>query len=680
MSSLFEKSISTLYGVGEKRSALFSRLGITTVGELLRFYPRTYEDFTTPVDINTLKAGDISCIKATLESPVVSTRISGGRLIAHGRVFDQTGFITITFFNNKYIDKMLVSSREYRFYGRVSSSRGGLEMVSPTFSDVEKDSSIHPIYHATSGLTSANIESAVKQALRLLPNEVGEPIPKFILDKYDLASLDFAIRKIHFPENSDELQRARERLVFEELLVLSLGLRRLKSSKREETSVKLEKDYTDEFYSLLPFKPTKAQLRVSAECISDMIHATSPMNRLIQGDVGSGKTAVAAALCYTVIKNGWQAAFMAPTEILAQQHYEFLSRTLENTGIRVELLSGSVTPAKKRRLYQQLADGDIDLIVGTNAIISEELEFHALGLAVTDEQHRFGVRQRAKLSSKGEKPHTLVMSATPIPRTLALIIYGDLDISVIDELPPGRKKVSTYLMRSQKRAAMYGFIKDYLDKGFQAFIVCPTVEENELNIASATEYYEKLRDKDFKNYTVGLLHGKMKTKDKDEIMRQFVSGEIQLLVSTTVIEVGVDVPNAVIMAVENAERFGFSQLHQLRGRVGRGGEKSFCFLISDAKGEDTLKRLKTMCRTSNGFEIADMDLKLRGPGDFFGSRQHGLPELHIADLANMEALTLAQKAADEIEHRPQGLMSDDCRYLRAEIRRLFGRVGAEGMN
>lgn len=680
MSSLFEKNISSLYGVGEKRSALFRRLGINTVGELLRFYPRTYEDFTKPVDINTIKAGDSYCIKASLETPVSSTRISGGRIISHVRVFDQTGFITLTFFNNKYIDKMLLTGREYRFYGKVNSTARGLEMVSPTFSDVEKDSSIHPIYHATAGLTSANIESAVKQALRLLPSEVGEPIPQYILDKYALASLSFAIRKIHFPENSDELRKARERLVFEELLVLSLGLRRLKSSKREETSVSLKTDYTDEFYSLLPFKPTNAQLRATADCVSDMINASSPMNRLIQGDVGSGKTAVAAALCYTVIKNGWQAAFMAPTEILARQHYDFLSKTLADTKIRVELLSGSVTSAKKKKLYKSLADGDIDLIVGTHAIISQGVEFRALGLAVTDEQHRFGVRQRARLSSKGEKPHTLVMSATPIPRTLALIIYGDLDISVIDELPPGRKKVATYLMSAQKREAMYGFIKDYLDQGFQAYIVCPTVEEGELNLASATEYYERLRDDKFKSYSVGLLHGKMKTKDKDEVMHRFVSGEIQLLVATTVIEVGVDVPNAVIMAVENAERFGFSQLHQLRGRVGRGGEKSFCFLISDAKGEDTLKRLKTMCHTSNGFEIADMDLKLRGPGDFFGSRQHGLPELHIADLANMEAMMLAQKAADEIENRPQGLLSDDCRYLRAEIRRLFGQVGAEGMN
>ncbi len=680
MASLFEKKIETLWGVGEKRAKLFNRLGVFTVGELLRFYPRTYEDYTNPVDISSAQYGEYCCVRAVLESPVVTSRISGGRLISRGRIFDESGFMTITFFNNRVIDKMLKSGREYTFYGKVTTSRGEAEMVSPMFSDVETGHRIRPVYPATAGLSSVQIESAMSQAIKLLPQEVKEPIPDWILERYDIEGLNFAIRKIHFPDNADELKKARKRLVFEELLLLSLGLRRLKSIKREETSITIKKDYSSEFYSLLPFKPTDAQLKVTSECVNDMINSTSPMNRLIQGDVGSGKTAVAAALCYTVIKNGWQAAFMAPTEILAQQHYEALSKILDGAGVRTELLIGSVTAANKRKLLDRLAKGEIDLLIGTNAIISDGVEFKALGLAVTDEQHRFGVRQRAKLISKGNKPHTLVMSATPIPRTLALIVYGDLDISIIDEFPPGRQSVSTFLIGSKKRLSMYGFIKDHLDKGLQAYIICPTVEENELNIASANEYFEKMRSEEFKGYKVGLLHGKLKAKEKDAVMRDFVDGKIQLLVATTVVEVGVDVPNAAIMAVENAERFGFSQLHQLRGRVGRGKEKSYCFLISDAHGEETLKRLKTMCRTNNGFEIADMDLKLRGPGDFFGSRQHGLPEMHIADLADMDSLCLAQCAADEIERLPNGLDSIECRGLRAEILRLFSNVGSEGMN
>lgn len=680
MASLFEKEIETLRGVGAKRGELFRKVGVNTVGDLLRFYPRTYEDYTNPIPIENVEIGEYCCVKATLESPVITRRISQGRLISHGTVFDESGFMTVTFFNNRYIGDMLKCGREYTFYGKVSSSRGGVEMLSPIFTDAQTGHKIRPIYHLTAGLSSGHIENAVEQAMRLLPEKIKEPIPSYILSKYNIETLDFAIRKIHFPNNSDELKRARQRLVFEELLVLMLGLKMLKSSKREETPVDIKTDYSNEFYSHLPFKPTNAQLKATAECINDMINSNVPMNRLVQGDVGSGKTAVAAALCYTVIKNGWQAAFMAPTEILAQQHYDSLSKTLEPTGIKTELLIGSITASKKRDIRQRLINGEIDLLIGTNAIISDGVEFKALGLAVTDEQHRFGVRQRAKLMSKGNKPHTLVMSATPIPRTLGLIIYGDLNISLIDELPPGRQKISTFLIGSKKRADMYGFIKDYLDRNLQAYIVCPTVEENELNIVSATEYYEKLRDKDFKNYSVGLLHGKMKAKEKDSVMRKFISGEIQLLVSTTVIEVGVDVPNAVIMAVENAERFGFSQLHQLRGRVGRGSEKSYCFLISDAGGDETLQRLKTMCRTNNGFEIADMDLKLRGPGDFFGARQHGLPEMHIADLADMDSVKLAQQAVEDIEATSPDLKSKDCRGLKAEIRRLFSKVGAEGMN
>ena len=404
------------------------------------------------------------------------------------------------------------------------------------------------------------------------------------------------------------------------------------------------------------------------------------MNRLIQGDVGSGKTAVAAALCYCAAKNGWQAAFMAPTEILAEQHFQSLSGILKGTGVRVELLTGSMTAARKRKIRESLLLGEIDLIIGTHALISDGVEFCRLGLCVTDEQHRFGVSQRAKLLAKGENPHLLVMSATPIPRTLALIIYGDLDISVIDELPPGRQTVDTMLIDSAKRHRMYGFMKKLINEGRQCYIVCPAVEEGELQIASAQEYAEELQKFEFKDYRIGLLHGKMKPAEKERVMRAFADGDTDLLVSTTVIEVGVDVPNAVVMAVENAERFGLSQLHQLRGRVGRGQYKSYCILISDAQNEETVARLRTMCQTNNGFEIADMDLKLRGPGDFFGARQHGLPELKIADLTDMDGLDAAQQAAQKILEESPDLSTGAARSLRAEIRRLFGRVGENGLN
>lgn len=473
---------------------------------------------------------------------------------------------------------------------------------------------------------------------------------------------------------------ARRRLVFEELLILNLGLRRLKAGRKNETSIVMQKDYAGDFFNLLPFRPTKAQLRATGDCVRDMMTGGPPMNRLIQGDVGSGKTAVAAALCYCAAKNGWQAAFMAPTEILAEQHFQSLSGILKGTGVRVELLTGSMTAARKRKIRESLLLGEIDLIIGTHALISDGVEFCRLGLCVTDEQHRFGVSQRAKLLAKGENPHLLVMSATPIPRTLALIIYGDLDISVIDELPPGRQTVDTMLIDSAKRHRMYGFMKKLINEGRQCYIVCPAVEEGELQIASAQEYAEELQKFEFKDYRIGLLHGKMKPAEKERVMRAFADGDTDLLVSTTVIEVGVDVPNAVVMAVENAERFGLSQLHQLRGRVGRGQYKSYCILISDAQNEETVARLRTMCQTNNGFEIADMDLKLRGPGDFFGARQHGLPELKIADLTDMDGLDAAQQAAQKILEESPDLSTGAARSLRAEIRRLFGRVGENGLN
>ena len=675
-------SVTELRGIGPTRAKQLQRLHIETLYDLIAFFPRAYEDRTKLSCVAGLEPGTPACFEAMVISNPQLSRIRKGMELVKVRVADETGRVDLVFFNQPYVKDQLVYGESYRFYGALRDGFG-CQMQNPAFEKADAAGAVTgrilPIYPLTAGISNKLLGACVRQALAACAGNLPDILPASVQQQYDLCPARFAYETVHLPSSFDDLQKARRRLVFEEFFVFSAGLAAIRTQREALHTKAMDTQHMEPFYRLLPFRLTNAQQAAIDDILRDL-SSCRPMNRLVQGDVGSGKTMVAAAACFCTIQNGHQAAFMAPTEILAQQHYSSLTKILEGTDIKSELLIGSITAANKRKIRERLKNGEIDLLIGTNAIISDGVEFKALGLAVTDEQHRFGVRQRAKLSSKGDKPHTLVMSATPIPRTLGLIIYGDLDISLLDELPPGRQKISTFLVGSKKREGMYGFIKDYLDRGLQAYIVCPTVEENELNIASATEYYEKISAEQFKNYSVGLLHGKMKAKEKDAVMRDFLNGKIQLLVSTTVIEVGVDVSNAVIMAVENAERFGFSQLHQLRGRVGRGSEKSYCFLVSDAQGDDTLQRLRTMCRTNNGFEIADMDLKLRGPGDFFGSRQHGLPEMHIADLADMDSLSTAQQAADEIEKEFPGLQGEQCRGLRAEIKRLFSKVGAEGMN
>lgn len=683
MASLFEIPIEKLKGIGAKRAELFRKLGVGSVGELIRYYPRDYEDWSLPTPIAEVTDASPCCIKAVVGSTFNEGYTkNSGKFISKVTVYDESGAMGLLFFNNRYISSMLKYGEEYYFYGKAVRDLKGLQMTAPTFSTVQEGQGVHPVYGLTAGLPNRIVAGAVKSALELLPEEIKDPIPETIRNTYGLCSLEFALRNIHFPKTMEEMKTAKKRLVFEELLILNLGLRQLKNIQREETSITASVDFTEEFKTLLPFQLTNAQNRVIKECIADMKRNTSPMNRLVQGDVGSGKTAVAAALCYHMVKNGHQAAFMVPTEILAQQHYQSVSKLMEHTGIRIELLVGSLTAAKKKALREQLAQGEIDLIIGTHALITDDTQFRSLGLAITDEQHRFGVAQRAKLLSKGENPHLLVMSATPIPRTLGLIIFGDLDISIIDELPPGRQEIETLLIDSHKRVRAYNFLKKHISMGEQCYIVCPLVEEGEgeMDLASAENYAAELMLNQFADLPVGLMHGKMRSAEKDRVMDQFTKGEISLLVATTVIEVGVDVPNATIMMIENAERFGLSQLHQLRGRVGRGSKKSYCILLSDARKEETVARLQTMCRTNNGFEIADEDLKLRGPGDFFGQRQHGLPQLTIAELTDMYSLEASQKAAEEILTLSPDLSHSSLKGLRSEIKRLFRRTGGNTYN
>lgn len=668
----FSEDIQFLKGVGPARAEAFYRLGVDTVGALLRFYPRAYEDWTQLVSIREAPLDRSCCIRGIVSYTPTSVKIPGGMLLTKTSVTDGQGLLNLTFFNNRYVAKMLREGEEYLFFGKVSLNKYyGKEMLSPMFAKREGGERIRPIYAQSGKLTSKVTEGCVREALKVC-GTIPDFMPKDIAARNKFCTLDEAIRNIHFPQSGEALEEARRRLIFDELFTLQLGLLSMRDRLgRRRTSMALRRDFTDEFWTLLPFAPTGAQKRAVREATADLVSG-EPMNRLLQGDVGSGKTAVAAALIYNAAKNGLQSAFMAPTEVLAEQHARTLGRLFENTPLRLALLTGNTPAGQKKEIYRRLAAGELELVVGTHAVIQESVRFSRLGLVVTDEQHRFGVAQRAALAAKGENPHVLVMSATPIPRTLALLVYGDLDVSVLDELPPGRQKIETYRVGSELHGRVYGYIKKHLDRGLQGYIVCPLVEESESELVPAQEYYEALRGGVFKNYRLGLLHGRLGPREKDAVMRDFAAGKIQLLISTVVVEVGVDVPNAAIMVIENAERFGLSQLHQLRGRVGRGGEKSTCILISDAQNEEAKRRFAVLCRTTDGFEIADEDLKLRGPGDFFGSRQHGLPQLRLADiLTDTRQLLLAQDAAKKLLEADRLLSLPEHRGVKKQIDRLF---------
>ena len=676
MAISLDTSIQYLTGVGPKRAALYQKLDIHTVRDLLYYFPRSYIDLTAPCDIAAMPLFEQCAVRARVVAKSAPQYIRRGMTLFRVKVADDSGSMVITFFNAKYAVEALKYDTEYIFYGRSGGTLTRREMASPSIYPADLPNALIPVYPLTQGLSSKMVGANIAQALQLLGEELDDPIPDFIRQEYHLCHLQFALRNIHLPTDRESAEIARRRLIFEELLMLALSLRSVRDDTYTQTSYVCGKADLQPFFDQLPFTLTGAQQRAIDQVRQDLAKNT-PMNRLVQGDVGSGKTMVAAAASYIAFQNHYMSALMVPTEILAQQHYHGLSKLLEPLGMRLGLLCGSMTAKEKRDIKERIALGMVDLVIGTHALISKDVDLPNLALVVTDEQHRFGVRQRASLSEKSNHPHTLVMSATPIPRTLALMIYGDLDVSSIDELPPNRQPVKTYVISSKIKERAYNFLKDHLDRGLQGYIVCPLVEAMETtpaNLQNAEEYADKLARGPFQNYRVGVLHGKMRAKDREAIMQQFASGEIQLLVSTTVIEVGVDVPNAVIMMVENAERFGLSQLHQLRGRVGRGSVQSYCILISDTQNPDTKQRLQVLHQTNDGFKVAEYDLKARGPGDFLGKRQHGLPQLKIADLSSsIDTMEQVQQAAQQIHEHP--LSAGEKALLQQRIQHILSTVG-----
>lgn len=668
-----DKPIRFLKGVGERRGALYNKLSVFTVDDLLHYYPRAYIDLSSPSAIAGAPFDAPCAVLATVVRKTGEQRLRGGLAVFKVTVTDDTDDMQITFFNAKYTVDALLAGEKYIFYGKVGGRFTRREMSSPMVLAYDAQQHFLPVYPLTAGLSSKMISTNMAQALALIKGDTADVLPEWMRREYELCHKVFALCGIHSPACAEALETAKKRLIFEELLVLNLAMSSLRSGNKLQTGARMKPCDMKPFFNALPYVPTGAQSRVIAECCSDLTQR-APMNRLIQGDVGSGKTLVGAACAYFALKSGYQTAMMAPTEILAEQHFRTLTELLTPLGFRVGLLTGSMKAAQKREVKARLAAGEIDLILGTHALIQDNVEFKSLGLVITDEQHRFGVGQRMKLAQKGQNPHVLVMSATPIPRTLALIIYGDLDVSVIDELPRGRKPIKTYIIDPPKRHRAYGFIKKYLDEGQQGYIVCPLVEQGEqqeLELMDAVEYAERLAQGELAGYSIGVLHGKMKPAEKEKTMRAFVSGEIQLLVATTVIEVGVDVPNATVMLIENAERFGLSQLHQLRGRIGRGSAESACILVTDSD----LERLAVIKSTSDGFKIAEEDLKLRGPGDFFGSRQHGLPKLKIADMmTDIKVLKLAQGACAKLLAEDRALAKPENALLRAQVQRMLERT------
>ena len=668
-----------LKGVGPKTAERFEKLGIVTLADLLCHYPRRYIDFSRPYSIAEAPPDTECVVKAEVFAKPAGRILPGGRRMERITAGDDVSSLEITWFNNPYATQKLELGQEYYFEGIVTGGMLRRQMVNPQVRTAAQITAapFEAVYPQTEGLSSTVIAKCIRQLLphaELLP----DPLPEEMLKKYRLLSKADAVRAIHCPATEEEAFAARRRLIYEELLVLQLGIGRMKNRGSASTGAPMQRLDPAPFWASLPFSPTGAQRRAVDEILTDLSGSTS-MNRLLQGDVGSGKTLVAAAAIWFAAQNGWQSAMLAPTEILARQHAANLADRLEPFGVNVTLLVGGMKAAEKRVALAAIADGRAGLVVGTHAVLTDSVVFKNLGLAIVDEQHRFGVRQRGILAGKANNPHLLVMSATPIPRTLGLLMYGDLDISILDELPPGRKPIKTWFITGKKRRDMYGFLEKQIAAGHQVYIVCPAIEENEMDsgMKAVKQYYEQVACPLLPGRRIGLLHGKMKPKDKDEVMQQFKAGELDVLVSTTVIEVGVDVPNATVMVIENAERFGLSALHQLRGRVGRGAANSCCILISDNEGEAVRQRLHFLCRTSDGFAVAKYDLETRGPGDFFGEAQHGLPALHVADLVqDTRTLTVAQQEAKALLALDPNLAKPEHKALSDEVERLFATAGA----
>ncbi|MFZ5352618.1 MAG: ATP-dependent DNA helicase RecG [Bacillota bacterium] len=678
------KDVQSLKGIGEAKAKLLRKLGVKVLEDLLYLYPRGYKDKSIIANIADLQAENSYTLRVIIETKPQEQRVKNGIILTKCRASDSTGKINIVWFNNRYIKNSINCGEEYFLHGKVKQAGRDKVMESPEFEKVTDKESVNinrivPYYPLTEGLTQKEMRKAVKSVVEAVHNKMADVFPEDFRRQYNMAEINFCLNNIHFPESMYNLQLAIRRFKFEELFMLQSGLIHIKRMNHESKKgiVFGHSQKVMKFVDTLPFKLTNAQLRVLAEIFEDM-DKENIMNRLVQGDVGSGKTIIAFLALYKCCLSGYQGILMAPTEILAEQHYLSFSQLMGSTGIRIRLLTGSLTPKEKRALLENIKNGEVDVVVGTHALIQENVEFERLGLVITDEQHRFGVRQRAVLSGKGNNPDIIVMTATPIPRTLSLILYGDLDISVIDEMPPGRKKVDTYFIDSGKKERLFNFIKKELDQGRQAYVVCPLVEESEkLDLNSAVEYSELLQSEYFKGYRVGLLHGKMKSEEKNKIMESFRINEINILVSTTVIEVGVNIPNATIMVVENAERFGLAQLHQLRGRVGRGSSQSYCILISDSDNATAIERLKYMTKTENGFDIAEKDLELRGGGEILGQRQHGLPELKIADIIkDVELLKLSRKAVEYL-YDSNKLVEPEYARMKKILDQRFNRVMEE---
>ncbi len=669
-----ETDIRSLKGIGDAKAKQLLRLGVFTVWDLLTYFPVRFDDRTKIRKISELQHDETASFNGKVVSEVTEHFVRKGLTYYKVQIRDDSGIAVCIFFNNKYIKTMLNRGYEYTFYGKVNVRRGIREILSPEFelsSRAECTKSIVPVYPLTNGITQKFLRKLIRDAYELYHPYLRDIIPAATLKEYALCPLDFAIKNIHFPSDEASLEIAKKRLVFEEFFILQTTLRKMKNGSKKEKGIRFGKVDVMPFISELPFLLTNAQKRVLGDIYRDL-ESGNAMTRLVQGDVGSGKTVVAALSMYYCAKNGFQAAMMAPTEVLARQHYKDLSPMLENFGIRCALLTGSTKLKEKREIYKSLENGEIDAIFGTHALITDKVVFKNLALAITDEQHRFGVRQRMTLSEKGESVHTLVMTATPIPRTLALIIYGDMDISIIDELPPNRQVIDTYCVGEDMRERIYAFIRKEINKGNRCYIVCPSVEENEeLSVKSVTQHFDMLSKTVFSDIPMGIVHGKMKSADKEIAMTDFVLGNTKILVSTTVIEVGVNVPEATLMVVENAERFGLSQLHQLRGRVGRGKEKSYCVLFNSSHTEETVERMKIMTKSNDGFKISEKDLSLRGPGDFFGTRQHGALQFKIADLANdLAVLKDSGIAAEKLLSSDPNLEKEENFYIKEESARL----------